>query len=204
MKNSIILLAALLLVSLGLPGHGAAQLRLIPQAGLFAPVSDLGRVSTQDGAREVGERESSFAYGLALEVGGARTLGVRVSGMYGSDAEVPVGGIGCSGDACDLRSTVLTLTGSLVFRPFPSLLVIRPYVMGGGGLKRYDFDFSRSPFLENVMDDERELSGHLGIGVEWDIGVLGGTVELSDYMSPSPLDDGETQHDFFLTLGVIL
>ncbi len=200
---------ALIGVCLGvatLPAAADAQLRLVPQAGLYAPVSDLGTVNTVDGARSVGTRDASFAYGLGAELGNPQGTSVRLTGLLGSGSEVPVGGVGCTGSACDARSTVATLTGSVVLRPIPRIVLVRPYLVAGGGLKRYDFEYDEETDVREALgDDSNEVTGQLGVGVEWNLGLLDGTVELSDYVSPSVLEDGgETQHDFFLTVGIFI
>ena len=204
MKRSVVVLSTLLLGVLLLPAPGGSQLRLIPHVGLYAPVTDLGTVNTAEGIRDVGERESSLAYGVSLELGEGGFWAIRATGLYGSDAEVPVEGVGCNEETCSLRSTVLGLAGSLVLRPLPSTLLIRPYVLAGAGMKRYDFDFRFASPLEDLLNQERQVTGLLGLGLEWDVGLLAGTVELSDYVSGDVLKDGETQHDFFLTMGIIL
>jgi len=197
--------AALLLGALA-PAPASAQVRLLPQVGLYAPVSDLGSVTGVQEARSFGERESSFAYGVAAEIGPPDGTTFRVTGLYGTDGEVPVGGVGCTAAACEVRSTVLSLTGSVVLRPIPRIVLVQPYIVAGGGLKRYDYDFgSDTSVREALGDDANELTGQLGVGVDWTLGIVNGTLELSDHVSGSVLEDGgDTQHDFFLTLGLYL
>jgi hypothetical protein len=191
-------------VLLFLPMPGAAQTRLIPQVGLYASVSDLGTVDTPSGAKKVGEQESSLAYGLTLDWGSHNYAGFRITGLYGTDSEVPVGGIGCSGSECDLRSTLLGVSASIVLRPIPPGSPFRPYILGGGGIKRYDFEFSEDSQLKDAFGDESKAALVLGIGFDWDLGLLKGNLELADYLSGSVLEDGGRQHDFFLTVGLSL
>ena len=186
------------------PSSASAQLRLIPQGGLYASVSDLGTVDSAEGAREVGEHESSLALGLVLDMRSAQPLGFRLTGLYGSDSEVPVEGVGCSGSECELRTTLLGLSASVVYRPLRSGFPIRPYLLGGGGLKRYDFDPGSDSVLEDAFDDESKASAVWGVGFDWDLWILKGNLELTDYVSGSILEDGPSQHDFFLMIGVIL
>ncbi len=77
------------------PAAASAQggVRLIPQVGLYAPVSDLGSASSVDGAVEIGERESTLGFGLALELGARNTVSFRLNGVYGTESEVPVDGV---------------------------------------------------------------------------------------------------------------
>lgn len=206
MRSATSLAASALLLGFVLPAGSSAQLRILPQAGLYAPVSDLGSVSTVDGARTVGERESSFAYGAALELGPADGTTFRITGLYGSDGELPVGDVGCTSAECSVRSTVVNLTGSVVLRPIPRLVLVQPYLVAGGGLKRYDYDFDGDTSLRDALgDDANELTGQLGVGADWTLGIINGTVEISDFVSGSVLDDGgDTQHDFFVTVGLYI
>lgn len=204
MSRSIGTLAAASLGILLLALPATAQLRIVPQVGLYASVSDLGTVDTADGIRDVGEQETSFAYGLTLETGSDNNYGFRITGLYGSDSEVPVGGIGCSGSACDVRSTLLGVSAGVVLRLLPSAVPFRPYIHGGGGIKRYDFEFAADSQLEDAFGDESKATFVLGVGVDWNLAILKGNVELADYISDSVLADGDRQHDFFLTVGLIL
>jgi hypothetical protein len=204
MNRVIGFLSALFLGILFCPAPGMAQTRLIPQGGLYASVSDLGTVDSPEGAWDVGKQKTSLALGLTLDMGSSRTLGLRVTGIYGSKSEVPVGGVGCSGSACDLRSTLLGLSASAVLRPFSGGSNFGPYFLAGGGIKRYDFDFESDSPLEDAFGDKSKGAGVLGLGLEWNLGILKGNLELSDYISGSALKDGDRQHDFFLTVGLIL
>jgi hypothetical protein len=204
MKTQSGLLAALILGLAVLPASLGAQLRIIPQGGLYVPVTDLGTVNTTEGAWDVGKRESSFAYGLTLESSGVGPLSFRISGIYGSDSEVPVGGVGCEESACNLRSTVLGLSGGIALRVLPQGSPLRPYLLAGGGLKRYDFDFRSDSPVKDAVGDEAKAAAVLGLGFDWDIGILRGIVELTDYISGALVEGGDRQHGFFLTVGLIL
>ena len=204
MNGIIVSLASFLVGILLLPAPGNAQTRFIPQVGLYASVSDLGTVDSTDEAWDVGEHETSLALGLTLDFASDNTIGFRLTGLYGTDSEVPVGGIGCTGSACDLSSTLLGVSGSIVLRLLPRGSPLRPYLLGGGGIKRYDFEFSTDSQLEDAFGDESKATGVLGAGFDWNLGILKGNLELTDYISGSILEDGDRQHDFFLTVGLIL
>jgi len=195
---------ALSLVLALVPSTGEAQVRLVPQAGLYASVTDLGTVDSSEGALNVGEQESSLALGLTLDFGSDGPLGFRISGIYGTDSEVPVGGIGCAGVDCKLRSTLLGLAAGAVLRPFPAGFPLRPYVVAGGGIKRYNFDFGSESPLQDAFGDESVATGVLGVGIDWNLVLLKGNLEITDYLSGSVLDGGDTQHDFFVMVGLIL
>lgn len=206
LRSLVSLALSAFLLCLLLPADGSAQLRLLPQVGLYAPVSDVGTVGTGDGARTIGSRESSFAYGLAAELGSADGTNFRLTVLYGTDGEVPGADIGCTGATCEARSTVINLTGSFILRPLPRIVLVQPYLVAGGGLKRYDYDFEGDTSLRDTLgDDANKLTGQLGVGADWTLGILNGTVEISDFVSGAILEDGgDTQHDFFLTIGVYL
>lgn len=204
-------LAPLMLVVAALATHPSSALaqggiRLIPQVGLYAPVSDLGTASSTEGAVEIGERESTLGFGLALELGARRTVSFRLNGVYGTESEVPVDGTGCTD--CTARSTVAAVTGSAVFRPLPNLIVVQPYLQAGGGLKRYDFDEddAEAEGVDAFVSDQNELTGQLGVGLEFNLLGFRALLELSDFISGFDAEggEGETQHDFFLTLGIAL
>ena len=203
MKKTAVAVISLLAFVLW-PSLGDAQVRLIPQLGLYASVTDLGTVDSPEGAVNVGKQDSSFALGLTLDFGSDGPLGFRISGIYGTDSEVPVGGIGCSGVDCKLRNTLLGLSAGAVLRPFPAGFPLRPYLMAGGGLKHNNFDFGTDPFLRDAFGDESMATGVLGVGVDWNLAILKGNVEITDYISASALDNGDTQHDFFFMVGLIL
>lgn len=204
MRTPAIALFVFLSGFLLLPASASSQARIIPRAGLYASVSDLGSVDTSDGIRDVGEHETSLALGLTVELGSTSSVGLRLSGLYGTKSEIPVGGIGCSGGACDLRTTLLGLSGTLVLRPFGADLPILPYAVAGGGLKRYAFEFESGSQLKDAFGDESKGAAVLGVGIEWDLAILKGDLELVDFISGSILDGGDRQHDFFLTVGLIL
>jgi hypothetical protein len=204
MQRILGIASAFLLLLLLLPIQGTAQFRIIPKVGLYASVSDLGTVDTPSGAKEVGENESSLALGVTLDLGSNNPLGVRFTGLYGTDSEVPVGGVGCSGSECDLQSTLLGLSGSVVWRPAGPASPLRPFFLAGGGIKRYDFEFSSDSQLDDAIGDESKGAVVLGLGLEWDLVLMRGTFELVDYIGSSVVEDGDRQHDFFLTVGLIL
>ena len=187
----------------------SAQIRLIPQVGLYVPQNDLGRVDGGSEAVDVAKKESTLGYGASLELGASGMLGLRIGGVYGSQSDVAVSGVGCSG--CAARSTVIALTGALVLRPLPSLPLLQPYLLGGAGVRRYDFDLEGAQLqdLEDVLN-QNKLTWHLGVGSEIDLGLVRLIAEVSDYFGEFDLGTdggaqaGEKQHDFFVTVGLII
>lgn len=202
--------ATLLIACVAVPASSSAQIRLVPQVGLYAPLADLGTVrSTSAGeAVDIGKKSSTFALGLGLELGNrANAVAFRGNVAYASSSDVPFTSVGCAD--CESRSTLTALTATLVLRPLPNLIVVQPYFLAGGGVKRYDFkeEDLRAEGLDALVSDQTKGTAHLGVGAEFSLGGLRLLVELSDYLSSFDLDaegDEELQNDFFLTVGLPL
>lgn len=179
--------------------EGAAQLRLVPQVGMYAPATELPSIGEAD---DFGRREASLAYGAALEFG----PGLRIAVLHGTDGEIPLrGDFGCTDCA---RSTVTSATASLVVRPLPELGFLQPFLLLGGGVKRYDFtkDDLVDENVRAVLSDANDVTGHLGLGFEFDLGPVSALVELQDLVSNFEADGSESrfQHDLFFTVGVAI
>jgi hypothetical protein len=185
-----------------------AQVRLIPQAGLYVPVTDLGTVGSGSSAVDVAKKESTLALGATLEFGSKKSLGFRINGIYGGSSNIPVTSIGCT--SCEARSSVAALTGSIVLRPLPTIILVRPYLQAGGGIKVYNFDEdqAREQGVASNVGDQKKLAGHLGVGTDLNLGLARFVIDLSDYVSGFDLGSGsstthgDTQHDFFFTVGL--
>lgn len=195
----------------------AQSLRLLPSVGLYAPLSDFGRVRQTDlgEAVEFGKSESTLAFGLTAEIGsptGAWTI--RGNLRYASASEVPISGVGC--ETCSARSTLVVATGALAFRPFPTLFVVRPYLLAGAGISK--LDFSRDSFADEgfrgALWDTSKPTGQLGIGTDVFLGGLLLFVEGNAFVSrfdpaagfPDVVfeSDSDLRWDAFLTAGVSL
>jgi hypothetical protein len=124
---------------------------------------------------------------------------------------VPVGSLGCSGSDC-ARSTVTSATGTLALRPIPNLIIVQPYLLAGGGVKRYDYTTEnlKDEGLKTLLSDQNQLTGHLGVGAEVNLGLIRLTGEVADLLSK--YDDGQNssttsdqlQHDVFATVGLVI
>lgn len=199
--------STLTLVILGLaaPAPVAAQsIRLIPQVGVYVPVSELGEVTGDgfDGAYSFGKKESTRAYGLGVEIGGGGFVGLRGSAAYATSSEIPFSGFGCT--TCQGRSSMMALTAGAVVRPF-RLLLVDTYFLGGIGVKRYDFSASNvDDLVSGSLDNRYERAYQLGVGAELNLGFLSGLVEVADYISTGESLDGTTdrQHDFVVSIGL--
>jgi hypothetical protein len=185
--------------------HAEAQVRFIPQVGLYAPVTDLN--PGLGGAQEIGKKESTLALGLALDTRSSSVLGVRLGGMYGSSSDVPIRGVGC--DLCEARNSVLALTGAVVIRPLPGLPLLRPYGLIGAGAKWYSFEAPEGEDeLQELLDTDPRLAFQLGAGVELNLGIFSLNLELSDYVSSFEVEGlggaAQRQHDMVFSVGLVL
>jgi hypothetical protein len=181
--------------------------------GLYAPLSELGEVREEGlgTAIELGRKRSTLAFGLAGEVGSG-SLGFRANLAYATSSDVPIGGVGC--ETCSARSTLLVATAGASLRPIPRLIGLQPYLLVGGGIKRYGFD--REQFEEEgfggVLDDHAKAALQLGVGADFALGGLGLFSELNAYLSGvDPAAEGSGfesdsrfQTDLLLSVGLRL
>ena len=189
------------------PQKAEAQLRLLPSVGMYVPVSELGQVEGIAGGIELGKAESTLAYGVAVEFGS-----IRANLAYAGDSDIPIDGVGC--ETCSARTTMLVGTAALAIRPIPEILFFQPYLLAGGGLKRYNFDPENfgEEGLDGILDDQNQFTGQVGLGLTLSLGGLGLFTELNDYISkvelaPDDEDfdwDSDLQHDMIWSLGIAL
>lgn len=209
MRKTTIALALSLAVLAAAPGAKAQvpgiDLQFIPKIGAYLPVSDLGEVRV--GAEEIAaEMEASLAVGLGLELDlPLSPLNVRANIDYATGSEISLEGRGIQlSEAVD--ATVLALVGDLVFRPLPRVAIVQPYLLGGAGIKRYNFDTDdlAGGVGDFLSDDQNDFTVHLGAGLDIGLGPLAFMAEVSDYISwfaPNG-GDSEMQNDIFGMVGV--
>ncbi|MDH3223323.1 MAG: hypothetical protein OEO23_06375 [Gemmatimonadota bacterium] len=194
-----------------LPAPGHAQVRFIPQIGVYSAVDDPGSIRGASGLYDIGRYESTFAFGGAIEFAGNESLGFRLGGLYTDEAETAVtaiSGVGCE-TGCAAGVDLLSVHGALVVRPLRNLLFVEPYALVGGGLKRFDFephDFGDG--VGRLFNDESEWAGLLGIGAGVDLGGWALALEVTDHFHWSDLGmpggDRRRMDDFFFTMGFVL
>jgi hypothetical protein len=183
-----------------------AQLRLIPQVGLYSP---FGQLPTPGAGVDEIKKEGTLAFGAALEIGTPDKVSFRVNLLHATDSDIPITDIGCNDDCA--RSSVTTATGTLAVRPLPRIIVAQPYLLLGGGLKRYDFtreDLDDEGW-EAILNDQNQLTGHLGLGVELNLGLVNLVGEVSDLVSQFDTEgdiseQDELQHDVYFTVGLVI
>lgn len=206
MRKATMALALALAVLAAAPGARAQvpglDLQFIPKIGAYLPVNDLGQLRA--GAEEIAaEMEASLAVGLGLELDlPLSPLNVRANLDYATGSQISLEGI----QGSDVDATVLALVGDLVFRPLPRLAVVQPYLLGGAGIKRYNFDTDDlgGGFGDFLSDDQNDFTVHLGAGLDVGLGPLAFMAEVSDYISwfaPNG-GDSEMQNDIFGMVGV--
>ncbi|MEX2610392.1 MAG: hypothetical protein WEA24_10635 [Gemmatimonadota bacterium] len=174
----------------------AQRISITPLAGAYIPASNFYEL--REGAQDARvEKEATFGLGLALELGSVRGMLAYATGATVNDRGVDQ----ASGPIGD--GSVLVATASMVFRPLPRLLGLRPYVMAGGGLKRASYSFDEAGGGVDpgaTFDDElTDPTAHLGVGADLMVGPLGVVLEANDFIT---LRDGFGPHDGFVLLGL--
>lgn len=168
-----------------LPGLGV---RLVPKVGLHRPLGDI----------ETGfKMKDHVALGLAAELRiPLIPFGVRANVDYSSAADI--------NNASGTRVGSVSLTnivGDLVFHPVPGIIPIQPYLLAGGGVKRYGFrNFTASAFPSS--DNRSDPTLHVGAGIELHLLAMGLLVEASDYISRFDRGNAKLQNDAFGMIGV--
>ena len=175
------------------PRAAAAQrITITPQAGVYVPGDDLDKLRA--GADSVLVRkEGAFALGFNIDLGM-----FRGSLAYASNATLRRSGV--SGDVGD--GNVLAVAGDVVLRPLPRVLV-QPYVLLGAGVRREDYSFDDDGLTNAFPESDSDFALHLGLGADLNLGPLGLSVELTDFISKNEDDDWK-RHDGFGFVGMKL
>lgn len=197
------------LLSLLVPGGGEGQeIRLVPHAGLHVPATDHGEARDgPDGRVELGRKSATLALGVAGELDPPRLpVGLRATLVHSTDS--PVSWVSAQGRPDRTRGSLLVLTGAAVIRPIPRLLAAEPYLLAGGGLRRFGFE-TADPAVEGVLRDQTRGAVHLGGGVDVMLGSLSAVVEVAGVVGRfepggEPPGDRRTMTDVFLTVGLAL
>jgi hypothetical protein len=167
------------------------NLNLGARAGMFSPMSALA----ETGAGEW-KLKSGLGIGASLELDlPLSPINVRANVEAALGAKLQLDDQENGGEV-----DVVAITGDLVFRPLPRIVVFQPYLLAGGGIKRYSFEDSPLIFGEGGSD----FTGHVGIGGDLKIGPLAVLAELSDYISSfknEGVGDSKLQNDVFVMVG---
>ena len=199
-------LAASCLSLVALPVQAQApgfDVKLNPRIGAYVPLSDLTSAQAA-GVEIVEEMTGSLALGLGVELQlPVLPFNIRGNLDYATGSEVRVTEDGVERDE-GVETTLLAVSGDLVFRPLPEFILVQPYLFAGGGLKQYDVGD------ETTLDsfrDESDPTLHLGGGLDLSLGPLAVNAEVGDYISwyevqAADSEESETQHDLFVTVGI--
>lgn len=181
----------LLALAVAAPASAQGRLSVTPLIGGYIPGDDIYDVA--DAAERVSiEKEATLAFGLNVEFGMLRGSLAYATGAAISEE-------GQSGDIGE--GSVLAATADVVLRPIPRMIIVQPYLLGGVGLKRTDYDWASQGIADAFPDDQSDFTLHLGVGADVMLGPMGLVVEVSDFISKQG-DDDFGRHDAFGMLGL--
>lgn len=227
MRRWTALPAALFLLSTA-AGTGVAQERkrgvsVVPVAGWYSPTKNLRRVPEEGGTDWTRLGGGPMAGVMAEAALPVRGVSVRGGAFYvHSDLTVRryLGAESCSSgcDRAEYRSDpiapgrIYVAVADVVVR-VPRLGPVRPYVLVGAGVKRYDFAQAEltGGYAVDYARDVTQRTSHVGLGTDVAIGRHSLTLELSDYVggfrtATEPARTGTApgglrQHDLSFTAG---
>jgi hypothetical protein len=190
----VVLLAIAALGIAALPHESHAQgISITPQIGVYIPGDDLD--SIEEGAQQVRvDKEGSLALGLNLDFGF-----LRGSLAYASAATISTTGTSGTEEIGDGK--VLAVAADLVLRPLPRIIV-QPYLLLGGGLRRADYSYDDEGF-DAFPEKDSDFAAHVGVGADLNIGPVGVSAEITDFISKDENDDWK-RHDAFGFVGLKL
>lgn len=176
-------------VSAQIPG---ININLGARAGMFTPMSTLAETTLGDLKLKPG-----LGVGASLELDlPLSPINVRANIDAALGAKMELDGV----EQEDAEVDVIAITGDLVFRPLPRIVVFQPYLLAGAGIKRYSFESDFGGFTA----DESDFTGHVGIGGDLKLGPLAVLAELSDYISSFKNEgtgESKLQNDVFVMVG---
>ena len=169
------------------------NLNLGARAGMFSPASTLAETTFGDL-----KLKSGLGVGASLELDlPLSPINVRANLDAALGAKVMLDDV--EGDE---EVDVIAITGDLVFRPLPRIVVFQPYLLAGAGIKKYSFE-SDPAFPDDDLD-ESDFTGHVGLGGDLKLGPIAVLAELSDYISSFKNEgtgDSKLQNDLFIMIG---
>jgi hypothetical protein len=189
----LVLLGIAALGMAALPQASNAQgITITPQIGVYIPGDDLD--SIEEGAQQIRiDKEGSLALGLNINFGF-----LRGSLAYASAATIST--TGTSGDEIG-DGKVLAVAADLVLRPLPRIIV-QPYLLLGGGLRRADYSYDEEGF-DAFPEKDSDFAAHVGVGADLNLGPVGVSAEITDFISKDENDDWK-RHDAFGFVGLKL
>lgn len=190
------LAAPLFALVVAAPAQAQGRLTVTPLVGGYIPGNDIQEIA--DGAEQVSiDKKATLGLGLNVELGWLRgsvayASGAKISAEEGESPELN-GEIG--------EGSVLAAAVDVVVRPIPRLIVVQPYLLGGLGLKRTDYDWETEGVADAFPEDQSDFTLHVGVGADIMLGPVGLVVEVTDFISKQG-DDDFGRHDAFGMLGV--
>jgi hypothetical protein len=192
-RNAALAIAPVLTLSMAHPIHAQGRIAVTPMVGAYIAGEDVQDLRTS-GEQITIEKEATLGLGLAVEFGWLRGSVAYASGATINETGETEGEIG--------EGNVLAIAGDVVIRPLPRLIVVQPYLLGGLGLKRTDYNFDDEG-VTDAFDDDSDLTLHLGVGADIMLGGIGIVAEVSDFISQRG-DEEFGRHDAFAMLGIKL
>ena len=187
-RKVLIALAALA----GVAAPGAAQvpgldLSIVPKVGFYVAAADL-ETATEAAGQVVDDRGGSLAVGLALDFAvPLAPVSFRAGFDYVTSSEFTYADTTGSELEATGEQTMLAISGDIVLRPLPRLVIVQPYLLAGAGVKRYDFSFAETDgettIDEAFPDSETDFTLHAGLGVDLGLGPIALVAEVGDYVS---------------------
>lgn len=179
---------------------GLVKLEVAPWVGAYVPATDL--VKEEAGVPAPLSITTSVAFGANLGV--RLPLGIAIEGQVGyAPAEVEGGGLSQPQDL-----NALFASANLQWRFGPPLIPVKPYVVGGLGLVRWESDaFSSQGAGESVTN----LAGSVGAGAYVTLGPIvslraDGRAYLTSFNSQDfglAADESAFQSHFVLSAGLV-
>lgn len=192
-RNRITFMAAFLSLAV-VSGASAQGVTISVHGGAYQQASDFATV-------RAGIQEMDFDYGTTFSFGGNLEFGsLRLTTAYVSGATIERHGVaGKVGEG-----SLLAASADLLGRPFPRVLGLQPYILGGIGFKRHNYNLSDTglPTDFKELKDNSEFAFHWGIGADVMFGRLGFMAEISDFVAFSENSFGA--HDAFAVVGLKL
>lgn len=195
-RYSSLFAVPLLALAVAAPVQAQGRLTITPLIGGYIPGNDVHDLQT--GAEEVTvDKEAALGLGLNVELGW-----LRGSLAYASGATVNVEDIGDPTLEGEIgEGSVLAIAAGVVLRPLPRLIVVQPYLVGGAGLKRTDYDWETDGAADAFPEDQSDFTLHVGVGADISLGPVGLVVEVTDFISNEG-NDSFGRHDAFGMLGL--
>lgn len=196
---------ALGLLVLAAPPAQAQTFSVIGKAGGYLPVSDTYEITNELESLVVA-KQADLALGGGIEISPLFwPVDLRIGADYLTGAEVTTDGV--AGETVVADGTLLMLSGDVVLRPLPRIVVVQPYLLGGIGYKRETFDIADGASSE-LPENFSDYMVHAGLGVDLQFGGVGVLVEVTDYFGRpnSESRDGffDVHHDVFASVGIKL